>query len=90
MSYQIKSAVFITYTYKNSYEIHFNPNQSALFMTLILSSTSKKTCETLAGRTLFEIRNPSRIAQFLDAGRSLHTPAIRGSAHMCSMIVIVT
>ena len=32
----------IALTYKNSYDIHSNPNQNASFVTLILSSTSKK------------------------------------------------
>ena len=36
------SALFITLSYKNSYDIYSNPNQNALFVTLILSSTSKK------------------------------------------------
>ena len=40
--YQIKSALFVTSSYKNSYDIHSNPKQNALFVTLILSSTSKK------------------------------------------------
>ena len=52
LNYQIKSAVFITLTmialtHKNSYDIHFNPNQNALFVTLILSSTSKKRMKRL-------------------------------------------
>ena len=42
MNYQIRSAAFITLTYKNSYNIYFNPSRSPLFVTLILSSTSKK------------------------------------------------
>ena len=65
MNYQIKSAVFIALTYKNSYDIYSNPNQNALFVTLILSSTSKKRVKR------------SRGAQFLDVRHSLNTPALQ-------------
>ena len=34
----------------------------------------RSNCETFTGRILFKNRNPSRAAQFLDAGRSLYTP----------------
>ena len=47
LNYQIKSIVFIRLTYKNSYDIHSNPNQNALFVILILSSTSKKSVKRL-------------------------------------------
>ena len=33
-------------------------------------------CEMFAYCTLFKIRKPPRAAQFLDAGRSLHTPEL--------------
>ena len=51
-------------TYKNRYDIHSIPNQNALFVTLILLSTSKRRVKR------------SRAAQFLDAARSLHTPGL--------------
>ena len=36
----------------------------------------QETCDTLADRNLLKNRNPSRAAQFLDVGRSLHTPGL--------------
>ena len=47
MNYQIKSAIFITLAYKNSYDIHSNPNQKTLFVALILLSISKKHVKCL-------------------------------------------
>ena len=76
MNYQIKSAIFITLAYKNSNDIHSNPNQKTLFVALILSS------EMFAGCTLFKICNLLQVIQFLDAGCiwladcNLHTPGL--------------
>ena len=56
--------------------------QNTLFVLPTFYQAPQKTCETFAGRTLFKNRNPSRAAQFLDVGRSLHTPGLNHlSAH---------
>ena len=45
--FTLKPNQAITLTYNNSYDIHFNPNQNAVFVTMILSSTSKKCVKRL-------------------------------------------